>query len=35
LPTEQNIGYAYVATAYDRLPSYFGDLVFSSQGGNC
>lgn len=31
----QNIGYVYVGTAYDGLPSYFSDLSRESSAGGC
>jgi hypothetical protein len=32
---QQNIGYVYVGTWYDQLPSYFGELLTDSAQGNC
>jgi hypothetical protein len=32
---QQNIGYTYVGTWYDQLPSYFGAFLASSAQGNC
>jgi hypothetical protein len=32
---QQNIGYVYVGTWYDQLPSYFGTLMTDSAQGNC
>ncbi len=32
---QQNIGYVYVGTWYDQLPSYFGELLTDSVRGNC
>jgi hypothetical protein len=31
----QNIGYVYVGTWYDVLPSYFGELLADSAAGDC
>jgi hypothetical protein len=31
----QNIGYVYVGTSYDQLPSYFSDLSTEAISGNC
>jgi Spherulation-specific family 4 len=31
----QNIGYVYVGTTYDRLPTYFKDLATKSISGSC
>jgi hypothetical protein len=32
---QQNIGYVYVGTWYDQLPSYFGTLLADSAQGSC
>ncbi len=32
---QQNVGYVYVGTTYDRLPSYFGDLATKSVSASC
>jgi hypothetical protein len=32
---QQNIGYVYVGTWYDQLPSYFGELLVDSAQGAC
>ncbi|HXQ01167.1 MAG TPA: spherulation-specific family 4 protein [Solirubrobacteraceae bacterium] len=32
---QQNIGYVYVGTWYDQLPSYFGELLADSAQGAC
>jgi hypothetical protein len=32
---QQNIGYVYVGTWYDQLPSYFGALLSDSAAGSC
>jgi hypothetical protein len=32
---QQNIGYVYVGTWYDQLPSYFGSLLTDSIQGSC
>jgi hypothetical protein len=32
---QQNIGYVYVGTWYDQLPSYFGELLTDSAQGAC
>ncbi len=32
---QQNIGYVYVGTWYDQLPSYFGELLSDSAQGAC
>jgi hypothetical protein len=32
---QQNIGYVYLGTSYDQLPSYFSDFTTSSISGRC